>query len=271
MKNFWNYSALAGIISLGAMMFLASEAKGVSFGNSWDGGVPYSLQNQLDAIAVMGPTIDTIADQTNFELFTRAGGGSSVASMMLEIAGLASTNKFGIYNTNGWKAQLFEGSNSVSDGALLSFNNGNLAVSRLQSGNDFGNTSTDYLGFGNIFGFYLERQDGVTFYTETARNHNQSQQAVVYRGNNQTVLQIPGTNQITFTDNRFIIAFDDLLRVGGYSDSDFQDMVVLVDSIEPASVPESSTTVAMLGFGICGIGLIVKREFKVRSRHRDAA
>lgn len=266
MKKLLNSTATAGLISLGTMMFLASEASGVSFGNSWDGGTPYSLQKQLDAIAVQGLKIDTLADQTNFELFTSAGGGSSVATIMLEIAGLAPTNNFGIYNRNGLKAQLFQGSNSVSDGALLSFNNGNLAVTK-----GLGNTSKDYLGFGNIFGFYLERGDGVTFYTEKARNPNQSQQSVVYRGNNQTVLQIPGHSPETFTPDQFIIAFDDLLRVGGVSDGDYQDMVVLVDSIEPESVPESSTTVAMLGLGMCGIGLILKRLFKAQSVRRGAA
>lgn len=271
MKKLLHSTAITGVISLGTMMFSASEARAVSFGNSWDGGSPYSLQSQLDAIAVQGPKIDTIGGQTGFELFTSAGGGSSVATIMLEIAGFASTNKFGIYNRNGFKAQLFQGSNSLSDRALLSFNNGNLSVTNFHSGNGSGNTSKDYAGFGNIFGFYLERADGVTFYTENARNPNQSQQAVVYRGNNQTELLIPGTNQITFTDNRFIIAFDDLLRVGGSSDGDFQDMVVLVDSIEPASVPESSPAFAILGFGIFGLGLIAKRQFKAQSVRRDEA
>lgn len=261
MKKLLTSTATAGLISLGTMIVCTSEARGVSFGNSWDGGAPYSLQKQLDAIAIQGPKINTIADQKNFELFTSGGGGSSVATIMLEIAGFASTNKFGVYNPNGFKVQLFQGSNTVSNQVLLSFNNGNLSVS---------GTSTDYLGFGNIFGFYLERQDGVTFYSEKARNPNQSQQSVVYRGNDQTVLQIPGHNPETFTLDQFIIAFDDLLRVGGISDGDFQDMVVLVDSLEPASVPESSTVAAMLGFGMWGINLILKRH-QANSPRRDAA
>lgn len=261
MKKFLAQTAAVACIALGATVSSAASAGAVSFGTSSD-GPGKSLQAQLDAITTSGPNIDTVGGQTGYDLFANTGSGGSVATFMFEIAGFASTNKFGIYNSSGVKAQLFSGANDVSDQSFVSFNDGDLSVITKGFAPGFtGNlTSADYEDFGNVFGFYLERQDGKVFYTENDRNNNGSQQAVVYQGNNQTKLQIPGKSAGIFTDNEFIIAFDDLLRVGGDSDSDFNDLVVMVESIEPTKIPEAGTLSGLLVFGLCGIGLMLKRQ-----------
>jgi hypothetical protein len=236
-------------ILLGIGVSFPFQAKAVSFGISHDDGSSNSLQKHLDALTVSGSKIDTIGGQSDADLFSNATN-KYVASMLFGKAGLASTNKFGIYNPQGVKAQLFAGNNSNANRAFFSFNNGDLLVSITGSP-----ATTDYLDFGNIFGFYLERADGVTFYSESDRNPNLSQQAVIYEGNDQTVLQIPGQGSQKFTTDQSIIAFDDLLRVGGSSDGDFQDLVVLVDSVQPTSVPEPNLLSALLVFGLGGMGL----------------
>lgn len=264
MKKLLSSTAIAGCLALGAAFSNASAARAVDFGSSWD-GPGKSLQEQLDAITTSGPNIDTVGGQTGYDLFTNTASGGSVATFMFEIAGFAQTNKFGIYNQSGAKAQLFGGPNDVSDQALVSFNNGKVFVTTLDftsDGNDLTSSTTkSYNNFGNIFGFYLEREDGVTFYTENGRNTDGSQQAVVYQGNNQTQLQIPGKSAGTFTDNEFIIAFEDLLRsIPGESDSDFNDLVVIMESIEPSRIPEPSTVSALVALGLCGASLTLKKQ-----------
>lgn len=259
MKKILASTIIVGIL-LGTGMSFPLKAKAVSFGNSRDDGLSNSLQKHLDALTVSGPKIDTVGGQIDFDLVSNATN-KYVASMLFGIAGFASTNKFGIYNPQGVKAQLFAGNNRNANRAFVNFNNGDLLVSTIGSP-----TTTDYLGFGDIFGFYLERADGVTFYSQSDRNPNLSQQAVFYQGNDQTVLQIPGQEPQKFTTDRSIIAFDDLLRVGGSSDSDFQDLVVLVEEVQPASVPEPKLLSALLVFGLGGIGLTLLKG-KTRS-HR---
>ena len=257
MKNILASTITVGLLALGTAISFPSQAKAVSFGTSWDDGSSNSLQKHLDDLTVSGPKIDTVGNQTDFDWFSSATNKPE-ATMLFGIASFAPTNKFGIFNPNGIKAQLFSGNNGNTNRGVFSFNNGDLVVSTAGS-----STPTNYLGFGNIFGFYLERADGVTFYSQSDRNPNQSQQAVVYQGNNQTVLQIPGKGPEKFTTDQFIIGFDDLLRVGGSSDSDFQDFVVLVDGIKPASVPEPKIVSALLVFGLGGIALM--RKGKPRS------
>ncbi|GEM_PF-536099 len=269
MKKFLTQTAAVACIALGATISSAASVGAVSFGTSSD-GPGKSLQEQLNAITTFGPQIDTVGGQTGYNLFTNTASGGSVATFMFEIAGFASTNKFGIYNSSGVKAQLFSGANDVSDQALVSYNDGDLSVitKGFLPGYTGNLTSADYEDFGNVFGFYLERQDGQVFYTENGRNNNSSQQAVIYQGNNQTKLQIPGKSAGTFTDNEFIIAFEDLLRVGGNSDSDFNDLVVMVESVEPTKVPEPGTVSGLLVFGLCGIGLMLKRQRQQNAKLR---
>ncbi|MBW4495295.1 MAG: DUF4114 domain-containing protein [Oscillatoria princeps RMCB-10] len=260
MNKFLTSTAGVGLMALATVISSGEAALAFTFGNSWD-GPGKSLQNELDKITVGGPKIDTVNDQTGFEVFTNTATGSSIASFIFEIAGFAPTNKFGIYNQTGDKALLFEGRNDSGDRAVVDFlADGSISVSsrgRLP-GYTGPTIDRDYLNFGNIFGFYLERGDGTTFYTENTRNQGDYQQAVIYQGNNETQIQIPGKSAGTFTDNEFIIAFEDLWR-GGDTDSDFNDMVVMVESVEPISVPEPAT---LAGLGLVAGALTLKGRRK---------
>ncbi|WP_017715899.1 DUF4114 domain-containing protein [Kamptonema formosum] len=257
LNKFLTSTAGVGLMTLATVITSGEAARAVNFGTSWD-GPGQSLQEQLDAITVGGPNIDTVNDQTGFQLFTNTASGGSVASFMFEIAGFAPANKFGIYNANGVKAQLFGGANDVSDQSFISFNNGDVAVSTIgwAPGNAPPPSAALYQGFGNVFGFYLENGNGETFYSEASRNQDGYQQSVIYQGNNQTQLQIPGKSAGTFTENEFIIAFEDLTRAGS-TDHDFNDMVVMVESVKP--VPEPAT-LAGLGLVAGALGLKGRRK-----------
>jgi hypothetical protein len=263
-------STTVGLLALGSVFVSGEAATAVSFGTSFD-GADKSLQKLLDDITVSGPNIDTVNSQTGFDVFTNTASSGSIATFMFEVAKYAPTNTFGIYNPSGIKAELFGGINDVSDSATVNFlGNGDITVSSIgfPPGNVPSPNIQSYTGFGNVFGFYIETVEG-TFFTENSRNPNGSQQAVVYQGNNQTGLRIPGRQTGIFTDNEYIIAFEDLLRsIPGNSDSDFQDLVVLVESIRPTgttAVPEPGTVTSLLVFGL-GSAWMLKGQRKKLER-----
>lgn len=259
LNKFLTSTAGVGLMTLATVITSGEAARAVSFGTSWD-GPGQSLQEQLDAITVGGPNIDTVNDQTGYQLFTNTATGSSIGSFMFEIAGFASTNKFGIYNYNGDKALLFDGYNDSGDRTVVDFwADGSVSVGTrgLSPGYTSSTVDRDYSNFGNVFGFYLENGNGETFYSEASRNGGY-QQSVIYQGNNQTQLQVPGKAPGIFTQDEYIIAFEDLWR-GGSTDHDFNDLVVMVESVEPTSVPEPAT-LAGLGLVAGALGLKGRRK-----------
>jgi hypothetical protein len=270
----------AGVtVAIGSLLTFGQGALAesrVTFGTTWDqpGDSTYaicdqldaascSLQDLLDSITVSGPGIDTTNDQTNYNYFTNTASGGSLGSFMFEVAGFAPDNEFGIYQYGNplKKAALFSGSNDWGDSTTMNFlGDGSIYVSTTGlpgvPGDDFvppdGNLYTD---FGNVFGFYLTNKNGQTFYTDDALNPGEKAQALIYQGDDATTLELPGKQPGTFSDNEFIIAFEDLAR-NGSTDSDFNDLVVMVESIEP--VPEPTT--------IAGLGLIAGSLAMTRRR-----
>jgi len=252
--------------ALAGVFFAPQSAEAASFGTSWD-GADYSLQNLLDGITTDGPGVDTVNDQTGYEWFTSTATGNSTASFMFEIAGYAPDNIFGIYNAAGTKIELFGGANDEGDSSYFTFlADGSVSVSTIPfaPGASVPTTSPSYnfyTDFGNEFGFYLTNGAGQTFYTQNSRNNGGYQQAVVYQGDDATTMALPGKAPGLFTDNEFIIAFEDLW-VGGHTDRDYNDLVVMVESVEPVGVPEPTT---LFGLGAVAVGLVASRRNKKNS------
>jgi hypothetical protein len=262
-------------VTLGVVGLTGGSAQAATFGESWDntngllascqalGAVNCDLQTLFDTMTVEGPGIDVVNDQTGYEWFTNTATANSTGSFMFEIAGYQHNNKFGIYNKAGDMIELFGGVNDEGDSTFVTFlENGN--VSRITQ--QFGPVNNDptpvfnmFEGFGNEFGFYLTNQKGETFYTQKSKNGG-NEQAVVYRGDGKTVMDLPGKQPGLFTENEFIIAFEDLFL--DYSDADYNDLVVMMESIEPADVPEPSM---LLGLGVLGASFWSVRRRRSRS------
>ena len=182
-------------------------------------GTETSLQSILDA-RVTGTSIDVNANQVNSDSYWTAETNPA-AYLVIELAGYAADNAFGLYEagTPSNKLQVFAGSDSGMTGKVTVV----VPVSW------------------TAFGFYMENTSaGFTWYSDAALNAGGGlDHFVAFQGAAGATL-----SGASFDANDFVLAIEDL----NLGDQDYNDMVVLVQNVKP--VPDGGLTIAFLGLGL---------------------
>ncbi|MGA2094627.1 MAG: PEP-CTERM sorting domain-containing protein, partial [Sedimentisphaerales bacterium] len=115
-----------------------------------------TLQEALNGITlgpIPGLSRDTITDGA--DAYWAITGGASASTIVMEIAGNAGVNTFGVYDmTNQAKmVQVFAGPESSGDSHQLSMlADGSIKLDNVDTGVDFA---------GNAFGYYVNTPDGI--------------------------------------------------------------------------------------------------------------
>jgi hypothetical protein len=231
---------LSFVVLFGSLFFTSQSQAVLTPVNTlgeWGSSSSLSLQGIIDA---RGNTLVDIAsdahqlDDSRDSHWTSIGGSS--AGMVIEVAGYAPHNTFGLYSVADPNQRLEVFGGGVTGGGTAS------VVSPWST-----------------FGFYLENLNaGFTWYSDTALNAGGAKDHMVaYQGKGE-MLNLgsdpsnPG-GSVLWDGNSYVLGWEDL----NLGDWDYNDMVVTVSNVRP--VPDASGTLALLGVALLAMTAIRRR------------
>jgi hypothetical protein len=181
-----------------------------------------------------------------------AGTGGSENTVMLTLTGSAKDLTFGIFDPTNINNTLvlFDGASAGYTTTLKTNGHGGFAATYYASSDPLVPSSGNALaafGGGNLFGYFLKT--GNTFYySDKSLNGSDTPRVVTYAGDGSNTV---GMTNGKFTNGEYLQAWED------GDDFDYNDFVVIVESVHP--VPEPAV-LGMFGIGALLIGFAASRR-----------
>jgi hypothetical protein len=177
----------------------------------------------------VGESINVNTDQDATQSWSHTVSGTTTYTIQFQSSPNAAIQQFGLYNASAVIPPLFflmSGSVGPLGFSTATFKPGNIVVvNRFDALSNFLSTTT----FGGVdpnnFGFYLSTQNGTVF-TQDARNPGGLARAITFQGT--------GANAGTWW-----LCWDEPLA-GAPGDQDFDDLVVMCESVNPTPVSKTS-------------------------------
>lgn len=215
-----------------------------------------SLQTILNDITVVtasnpsgNSSVNTLTDAVREDYdsyWEMTASSGSIATFIIEITANSASLAFGLYDpTNiAEKAMIFAGGDTAGKTAKVEIRAGGWVYVE--------NVLTPVQLSSNLFGFYLGGNVG-PWYSDSSLNPNGSDQMLAYQGPNDDYVLLPGAGFAgEWTDNEFVLAWEDVLFASG--DGDYNDLVLMIESVKPVPVP-AAVLLGMIGMSVAGLKL----------------
>lgn len=194
-----------------------------------------SLQAYLISV---GESINVNTDQDATQTWSHTSSGTTTYTIMFQGTPSPNIQQFGLYNASAVIPPLFfllSGAIGPQGFSTATFQPGNiLVVNRFDANSNFLSTTT----FGGVdptnFGFYLSTFGGTVF-TQDARNPGGAARAITFKGTGANL----GTWWLCW-DELSPAGPADLGAAPGGADQDFDDLVLLLESVNPTPVSKTS-------------------------------